>query len=136
MSSYSLDADIITKLLKKHPGNQAFVGRFRAELKRNSLFIVCPVVSYEIRRELVFKNAVAQLAAFDRLMEAMLWKEFSASIWVRASHLWSVLRAQGRSHHDADVLIAAHALEYDAALVTGNAEHFRDTGVRLEDWSS
>jgi predicted nucleic acid-binding protein len=134
MSSYSLDADILTRLLKKHPGILAFVDRFRAELKRNSLFIVCPVVFYEIRRELVFKGAVAQLAAFDRLIEAMVWKEFSATTWERASLLWSLLRTQGHSHHDADVLIAAHALEYDAALVTGNAEHFLDTGVRLVDW--
>ncbi len=98
MSSYSLDADIVTRLLKKHPGNLAFVSRFRAELRRNSLFIVCPVVFYEIRRELVFKGAVAQLAAFDRLMEAMTWKEFSATIWERASDLWAALRTQGRSH--------------------------------------
>jgi len=135
MSSYSLDADAVTRLLKKHPGNLAFVSRFRAELGRNSRFIVCPVVFYEIRRELVFKDAAEQLAAFDRLTEAMTWKEFSASIWQRASNLWSSLRARGRSHNDADVLIAAPALEYDAVLVTGNAEHFRDTGVKLEDWS-
>ena len=59
MSAYSLDTDIITKLLKKHPGNQRVVARFREEIERNSLFVVCPIVFYEIRRELVFKGAVA-----------------------------------------------------------------------------
>jgi predicted nucleic acid-binding protein len=136
MNRYSLDADVITRLLKKHPGNVAFVDRFREEIRRNASFVICPVVFYEIRRELVFKSAVAQLAAFERLIEAMTWRDFNAAIWERASNLWSLLRSQGRAHNDADVLIAAHALEYEAILVTVNADHFRETGVRLEDWSS
>ncbi len=130
MSAYSLDTDIITKLLKKHPGNQRIVERFREEIRRNSLFVICPVVFYEIRRELVFKRAVAQLPAFERLVEAMTWKEFSPRIWDRASNLWSALRAGGRSHHDADVLIAAHALEYGAVIVTGTRSTFRAPAPR------
>lgn len=134
MSAYSLDTDIITKLLKKHPGNQPVVDRFREEIRRNSLFFICPVVCYEIRRELLLKDAAVQLTAFEKLVEAMAWKEFSAPIWRRASKLWSTLRAQGRSHHDADVLIAAHALEYGAVLVTENVGHFQDTGILVENW--
>ena len=135
MSTFSLDADTVTKLLKKHPGNLAVVQRFREEARRNALFIACPVVYYEIRRELVLKQANAQLATLEKLIDAVFWREFNARIWNRAAGLWSALRAQGKSHNDADVLIAAHALEYDAVLVTGNVEHFRDTGVQLEDWS-
>ncbi len=75
MRAYSLDTDIITKLLKKHPGNQRIVDRFREELRQNSPFVICPVVFYEIRRELVFKGAAAQLSAFEKLAEAMTWKE-------------------------------------------------------------
>jgi predicted nucleic acid-binding protein len=59
LSTYSLDTDIITKLLKKHPGNRTVVARFRKELTRNSTFVICPVVYYEMRRELVFKEASA-----------------------------------------------------------------------------
>jgi predicted nucleic acid-binding protein len=134
MTTYSLDTDTITKLLKKHPGNQSVLDRFRREIRRNSLFIMCPVVFYEIKRELVIKNAVAQLTAFEALAEAMVWKEFNLAIWERASSLWAALRSRGRSHHDADVLITAHAIEYGAAIVTGNVEHFQDIGVRVEDW--
>jgi tRNA(fMet)-specific endonuclease VapC len=135
MTSYSLDTDTITKLLKKHPGNQRVLDRFRREIKRNSLFITCPVVFYEIRRELVIKNARAQLTAFEKLAEAMVWKEFNAAIWDRASDLWATLRSQGRSHHDADILIAAHAIEYGAVIVTSNVEHFQDIGAEVEDWN-
>ncbi len=78
---------------------------------------------------------MAQLAAFEKLVEAMTWKEFSARIWDRASDLWSALRARGRSHHDADVLIAAHLLEYGAVIVSGNVQHFQDTGAQVQDWN-
>ena len=135
MTSYSLDTDTITKLLKKHPGNQRVLGRFGKEIRRNSLFIMCPVVFYEIKRELVIKNAVAQLTAFEDLVEAMVWKEFNLAIWERASSLWAALRSRGRSHHDADVLITAHAIEYGAAIVSGNVEHFQEIGARVEDWN-
>jgi len=66
MTSYSLDTDTITKLLKKHPGNQRVLDRFRKEIRRNS---------------------------------------------------------------------SLHAIEYGAAIVTGNIEHFQDIGARVEDWN-
>jgi predicted nucleic acid-binding protein len=135
MTSYSLDTDTVTKLLKKHPGNQNVLDRFRKEIRRNSLFVLCPVMFYEIRRELVIKNAVAQLTAFDRLAEVMVWKEFNVAIWERASNLWATLRSRGRSHQDADVLITAHAIEYGAVIVTSNVEHFQDIGAGVEDWN-
>jgi predicted nucleic acid-binding protein len=53
MSTYSLDTDAITKLLKKHPGNRSIVNRFRREIQWNSLFIICTVVCYEVRRGFV-----------------------------------------------------------------------------------
>jgi predicted nucleic acid-binding protein len=135
MTSYSLDTTTITQLLKKHPGNQRVLDRFRKEIRRNSRFIMCPVVFYEIRRELIIKNAVAQLTAFEDLAKAMVWKEFNPAIWERASSLWATLRSRGRSHHDADILITAHAIEYGAAIVTSNVEHFQDIGVRVENWN-
>jgi predicted nucleic acid-binding protein len=43
-------------------------------------------------------------------------------------------RAQGRSHKDADVLIAAHASHYGAVIVTANPDHFQGTGASVENW--
>jgi tRNA(fMet)-specific endonuclease VapC len=134
MSAYSLDTDIITKLLKKHACNQPIADRIRLEIQRNSLFVICPVVYYELRRGLLFKGAHSQVMAFEKLAELMVWKEFTAPIWDRASSLWSKLRARGRSHNDADVLIAAHAMHYGAVIVTANLEHFQSTGASVENW--
>jgi predicted nucleic acid-binding protein len=64
----------------------------------------------------------------------MAWKEFNARVWGRASSLWSALRAQGRRHNDADVLIAAPALHYGAVIVTANLERFQGTGASVENW--
>jgi tRNA(fMet)-specific endonuclease VapC len=134
MTTYLLDTDTITKLLKKHPGNQPVVDRFRREIQRNSLFVICPVVYYEMRRGLLFKGARTQLVAFEKLAGSMAWKEFNAPIWDRACSLWFALRARGRSHNDADVLIAAHALHYGAVIVSANLEHFQGTGASVESW--
>ena len=136
MTVYSLDTDTVTKLLKKHPGNERVVDRFRGELKRNSLFIICPIVFFELRRELVLKRAKVQLSAFDDFVDAMKWGEFSPPVWRRASDLWSALRGGGQPHQDADVLIAAHALEYGATIVTSNVRHFQFTGASVEDWNA
>jgi tRNA(fMet)-specific endonuclease VapC len=135
MTTYSLDTDTLTKLLKKHPGNHRVLERFREEIGRNARFIMCPVVFFEIRRALVMKSAAAQLGAFEKLAEAMVWKEFNRAIWERASNLWADLRSLGRSHQDADVLIAAHGIEYGAVIVTSNVEPFRDAGAPVEDWA-
>ena len=85
MTVYSLDTDTITKLLKKHPGNRRVLDRFRMELQRNSLFIMCPVVFYEIRRELVIKNAGAQLTLLPR------WRPYNSrpfeNIWTEAGKI-------------------------------------------------
>ncbi len=72
--------------------------------------------------------------AFEKLVESMAWKEFNAPIWGQACSLWSALRAQGRSHNDADVLIAAHALHHGAVIVSANLEDFQGTGASVENW--
>ena len=48
----------------------------------------------------------------------------------------AMLSGRGEVVEDADVLIAATALAYDATLVPGNLRHFsRFDGLNLEDWS-
>ena len=45
------------------------------------------------------------------------------------------VEAAGKRVDDADVLIAATALRYNAVLVTGNVRHFsRFDGLVIEDW--
>lgn len=48
------------------------------------------------------------------------------------ARIWGRLSAE-LGHDGADLMIAATALAHGAAVVTGNAEHFRPTGVTVID---
>jgi len=53
----------------------------------------------------------------------------------RAADLWVVAHHGGLPATDADLLIAATALEHGRALVTGNTTHFSwIPGLTVEDW--
>jgi hypothetical protein len=65
MTTYSLDTDTIIKLLKKHPGNQPVIDRCRQEIQRNSLFVICPAVYYEMRRGLLFRGGWRRLRSLE-----------------------------------------------------------------------
>ena len=57
------------------------------------------------------------------------------AIFDRAADLWVTAQAKGRPQKDADLLIAATALEHGLMLVTGNtADYSWISGLTLEDW--
>ena len=54
---------------------------------------------------------------------------------MRFGQIKSELETAGNRIDDADVIIAATAIENDMTLVTGNIKHFsRITGLRIENW--
>jgi predicted nucleic acid-binding protein len=63
---------------------------------------------------------------------------FDRQVWLRAADLWAELRRRGVPLQDADILIAAQALELGAVLATNNERHFSPFvpfGLRIEDWT-
>jgi tRNA(fMet)-specific endonuclease VapC len=49
--------------------------------------------------------------------------------------LWVLARSAGVQANDADLIIAATALEAGLVLATGNTPHFEwIPGLRIEDW--
>jgi predicted nucleic acid-binding protein len=70
-----------------------------------------------------------------RFLNAFAWVEIGRPTVVRASRLRRRLRQSGNLIPDADIVIAAGAMEADAALVTQNTDHFsRIEGLRLIDY--
>jgi predicted nucleic acid-binding protein len=56
-------------------------------------------------------------------------------VLLRAADLWAEARRGGHPQSDADLIIAATALEHGLALVTGNTTHFSwIPGLKLADW--
>ncbi|MGF1485322.1 MAG: hypothetical protein ACFBZ8_13275 [Opitutales bacterium] len=60
---------------------------------------------------------------------------WSCSVCAHFGEVKARLEREGQRLPDADLWIAAFALERDAVLVTGNARHFkRIADLRIEDW--
>ena len=131
MASYVPDSNIISYILSK---DVRVVPRLDELFARSDKVVICPVVFFEIRRGLLWKGAARKLREFELLMLYLVWDEFQADDWERASTLWAESARLGAAKTDADILIAAHALRLGATLVTDNEDHFRHLGVPVENW--
>ena len=128
-----LDTNIVSYLLR---GNSAVQGGFNAARQAtDTLFILSPVVDYEIRRYLLLKQASRNLAQYEALTAQWVEPPFDGAHWQQAATLWAQRHGSGQPIEDADLLIAVTALRQDAVLVTNNTRHFIGLGLRLEDGS-
>ena len=74
-------------------------------------------------------------AEVDRLRAVLMSIPLQGAVLERFGRLKATLEAQGERLVDADLLIAATALENNLTLVTGNLKHFRRVqGLKLESW--
>jgi len=127
-----LDTNIVSAVLRRH---RAAHGRFREETRAGSLLYLCPVVYFEVLRGLRHRDAHGQERRLEAIAAGMDWEELWADDWTRAAQLWSDTASRGRRcDDDADVLIAAYALNRDAVVITDNTRDFEAFGVPLENW--
>ena len=90
---------------------------------------------YEIRRGYLSNKAIKPLERFDVLCERSIVLPISNEVLDTAATLWTEGRAWGRSHNDADLIIAATAIVHRLTLVTENANHFSWIAkLAIEDW--
>jgi predicted nucleic acid-binding protein len=111
---------------KKEGVAHGFLGNHLAERME-----ISPVVAIEFLEGFTDEGIGKAL----RFLKIFGWVEIGPSTVVRASRLRRQLRQSGNLIPDADILIAAGAMEADAALVTQNTDHFsRIEGLRLIDY--
>lgn len=128
-----LDTDILTEVLKGQ--NLQVRSRAGAYLQSHGRFAISDFTHFEVVRGLRFKQASAQLAKFQQLAAGLEIFSVSSQVLDRAADLWVLGRSAGLPHRDADLIIAATAIEHGRTLVTGNTSHFSwITGVVLDDW--
>jgi tRNA(fMet)-specific endonuclease VapC len=61
--------------------------------------------------------------------------DWTDSVSSAFGNIKAALERRGRRLDDFDIAIAAHAIAYDAVLVTSNVSHFdRIKGLEIEDW--
>jgi tRNA(fMet)-specific endonuclease VapC len=93
------------------------------------------VTRFEILRGLKAKRATAQLAAFDSFCTNNDVLQITDQIIVRAADIYADLHIRGQLIPDADILIAATAVENDLVMATNNLADFgRIAGLRIDNW--
>jgi tRNA(fMet)-specific endonuclease VapC len=128
-----LDTDTLSEVMRaRDPG----VGQRAAEyLAAHGRFTFSIVTRYEILRGLRAKRAARQAAAFEARCRASDVLPLSDPIVDRAAEIYGELHRVGQLISDADILIAATALEHGLILVTNNAAHFsRVQGLSWSNW--
>lgn len=133
MDAALLDTDTLNEVLKQR--NPLLVQRSVEYLLLHSQFVISAITRYELLRGLKEKRAVRQLVQFETFCRNSLVVPVTDAVLDRASDLWVVARDGGHPAHDADLLIAATALEMQRVLVTGNTAHFDwIPTLRIENW--
>ena len=142
-ATYLLDSGPLGLLTHDRPARRQPIQTWLAqELTAGATIYISEVADYEVRRELVRLVRAGQLPAsrlnrLDQLAAICTYLSVSTAMWKGAAELWAEARRQGvptasPAALDADVLVAAQALEVHATVVTNNPGHIaRWAPVRL-----
>ena len=133
MSKTLLDTDILSLLLRQQT---LVMNRATQYLSIYPKYTFSLITRYEILRGLKAKNAQKQLAAFDAFCQRSEILPVNESVIYLASDVYAYLYQRGQLISDADLLIAATALDQGLVLATNNENHFsRVSGLAIDNWS-
>ena len=133
MDASLLDTDLLSELLKER--NPSVTTNAAAYLAQHGHFTFSEFSRFEVRRGYLEMKGMETLTEFESFCTNSLVLPVSTAIFDRAAILWAEARAGGHPCGDADLVIAATALEHDLVLVTGNTRHFEWVpGLRIENW--
>ena len=133
MDESLLDTDILSEVLKRK--DPQVLTNARQYLTQHQRFAFSEMTVYEIIRGLKAAGATQQLSDFLKTVGTSDVFPVSRSVLMRAADLWVDGRTGGHPHDDADLIIAATALETQRVLVTGNTSHYAwIKNLQLADW--
>ncbi len=133
--TYVLDTNAVSALMK---GSAAVVERLAATAPAE-VAVPQPVlaeIAYGIERLARSKRRVALQARFDLLCSELPRADWTDTVSQMYGRVKASLERRGTRIEDFDAAIAAHALAFDATLVTADFDHMtRVPGLRVENWS-
>lgn len=133
MDEALIDSDILSEIIKGQ--NQRVAAATRRYLSQYPRLGFSAITLYERARGFIASNATAKLASFVQFAARSEVLPVSIPVLSRAALLWAEPFRAGHPRGDADIIIAATALEANRTLVTGNTGHFEwIAGLRLLDW--
>lgn len=128
-----LDSDIVSFYFKKYP---KVVAEAQPYLQQHQIFTFSAITRFELLRGMKVRNATFQLKFFDLFCNQNEIIELNDKIIIRAADIYANLYKRGQIVGDADILIAATALENNLPIVTNNERHFkRITGLQVLNWN-
>lgn len=100
------------------------------------MFTFSIITRFEILRGLKANGATVGIKAFNALCRQNEIIELTDPIIIRAADIYADLYKRGLLILDADILIAATALENNLPIITNNESHFnRITGLQVLNWN-
>jgi tRNA(fMet)-specific endonuclease VapC len=133
MDASLLDTDILSEVLKRK--DKRVLAKARQYLAEHQRFAFSSITAYEIIRGLHANQAIRQLGEFLQTVGTSDVFAANMSVLMRAARFWAEAQRSGHAQSDADLIIAATALEHHRVLVTGNTHHFAwIQGLTLDNW--
>lgn len=132
MNELLLDTETLSFFLRSQPKVMSNANDY---LKFHKGFTYSIITGFEILRGLMVKNAQKQVTNFGLICLQSKEINLSTEIIDRASEIYGDLYKRGQLIGDADILIAATALENKLTIVTNNENHFnRIAGLKITNW--
>lgn len=127
-----MDTNIITAFLK---GNPTVVNQVKQYINEYGSISLSIISYYEILRGLKALGSKKKLQAFDRFINDCEVEELDRSVIEKAADIYVKLKTHGELVEDADILIAATAMNKGLVVVTDNERHFkRIKGLEIGNW--
>ncbi len=127
-----LDTDILSAIMRREPTALAQARNYLSVYPQLAISIT---TRYEILRGLKAKGAIAQLEKFEVLCASLQVLPLTDAAIVLAADIYADLYGRGQLIGDADILIAATAIEQGLVLATNNENHHnRIAELTIENW--
>ena len=127
-----MDTNIITAFLKDNP---TVVERVKQYTDEHGSLTISIISYYEILRGLKGLGNKKKLQAFNRVINDCEVEELGRPVVEKAADIYVNLKNQGKLVEDADILVAATAMDKGLVVVTDNEKHFRRIkGLEVENW--
>ena len=134
-----LDSGPLGKISHPRP-NREVAGWIERLLRGGAVVYVPEIADYEVRRELIRAELHEGVRRLDRLKSVLNYLPINTEVMLKAAELWAEARNRGTPTADpkaldADVILAAQALQISGSIATENAGHL-SLFVEAKDWRS
>ncbi len=127
-----LDTDTLSYLMRGQPQALANAQAYRAV---HGLYTISAMTQYEVLKGLNAKGAVTRLRLFEQFTQRNIVLPLNEEVLRQGAAIYGDLRRRGVIIGDADILIAATAVEHGLTLITNNEKHFsRIRGLQVDNW--